>query len=289
MRDLNYQLKQLCRNNRDGSYATQAARAWQLSLMANQLHELGFRHMNVRSLKEKHVRALVALWKKQGIKVGTMKNRLSTLRWWARHVGKPGVVANDNSAYDIGNRSNVPEVSKAVHLTAKQIAAIQDERARLSVRLQIAFGLRREESIKFKPSYAMQDDNRIRLKANWCKGGRARTIPITNDEQRALLKEVADFAGGGSLIPPDKMYVQQQRRYDRQVRNAGLSKLHGLRHAYAHRRFEELTGFKAPIDGGPASRSLTSDQRALNKGARETIALELGHKREQISAAYLGR
>ncbi len=37
MRDLNYQLKQLCRQNRDGSYQTQRDRAWMLSQIADQL------------------------------------------------------------------------------------------------------------------------------------------------------------------------------------------------------------------------------------------------------------
>jgi hypothetical protein len=37
VRDLNYQLKQRCRRNRDGSFATQAKRMHQLMLIANQL------------------------------------------------------------------------------------------------------------------------------------------------------------------------------------------------------------------------------------------------------------
>ena len=47
MRDLNYELKQMCRRNRDGSFATQRDRARVLDLVANQLHELGYRHMAV--------------------------------------------------------------------------------------------------------------------------------------------------------------------------------------------------------------------------------------------------
>ena len=43
MKTLNYQLKQLCRNNRDGSYTTQAGRERQLTLIANQLDALGYR------------------------------------------------------------------------------------------------------------------------------------------------------------------------------------------------------------------------------------------------------
>ncbi len=39
MRDLNYQLKALCRNNRDGSYATQAQRQSMPSSRANPHHE----------------------------------------------------------------------------------------------------------------------------------------------------------------------------------------------------------------------------------------------------------
>ena len=43
MRDLNYAVKQLCRRNRDGSYATQADRERMLDQIASQLEEMGFR------------------------------------------------------------------------------------------------------------------------------------------------------------------------------------------------------------------------------------------------------
>ena len=114
-------------------------------------------------------------------------------------------------------------------------------------------------------------------------------MPIRNDEQRKLLEEIRALAKGGSLIPAELNYVQQLHRYERQLRNAGLTKLHGLRHAYAQRRFEELTGWKAPAAGGPATDSLTNDQCALNLEARVAISRELGHNREAISAVYLGR
>ena len=41
MRNLNYELKQLCRRNRDGSFATQRDRERVLDLVASQLHEMG--------------------------------------------------------------------------------------------------------------------------------------------------------------------------------------------------------------------------------------------------------
>ena len=51
MRDLNYQLKQLCARNRDGSYSTQANRQRILDLVARQLNAMDFRRMSTHSLK----------------------------------------------------------------------------------------------------------------------------------------------------------------------------------------------------------------------------------------------
>ena len=50
MKNLNYQLKELCRTNRDGSYSTQANRERMLDQMANQLRALGFRRMQAKTL-----------------------------------------------------------------------------------------------------------------------------------------------------------------------------------------------------------------------------------------------
>jgi len=278
----------LCKANRDGSFSTQATRRRILDRIANQLHELGYKHMQAKSLKPKHVEALVSLWKDQGMSVGTLKNLLSGLRWWAKHVGKPDIIPKDNNAFDIGRRSQVGTKSKAWELKEAHLARVSDEYVRLSLRLQAEFGLRREEAIKFSPNYAIKGDH-IKLKASWTKGGRARTVPILNDEQRRLLQAVKALAKGGALIPPNKNYEDQKNRYDSQVRRACIKNPHGLRHGYAQRRYEELTGWKAPVAGGPASKSLSSDQRALDKEARETISRELGHSREEISARYLGR
>ena len=102
MRDLNYELKQLCRHNREGSYATQRDRERVLDLVAGQLQELGYRHMAAASLKPKHVEGLVERWQAEGLAIGTIKNRMAELRWWAEKIGKQNVIARDNDHYGIG-------------------------------------------------------------------------------------------------------------------------------------------------------------------------------------------
>ena len=71
--------------------------------------------------------------------------------------------------------------------------------------------------------------------------------------------------------------------------NAGLSKMHGLRHAYAQQRYLEITGWPSPHAGGPGKEALTPAQRPVDLHARLVISEELGHAREQITAVYLGR
>jgi integrase len=137
------------------------------------------------------------------------------------------------------------------------------------------------------PGYADRGDH-LALKPTWTKGGKARTVPIRTDEQRQVLNRAHKLAGKGSLIPGSRNYRQQLRIYEGHTIRAGLSRLHGLRHAYAQRRYEELTGWKCPAAGGPSSRSLTPQQRELDHEARLTISRELGHERTGILKTYIG-
>ena len=288
MRGLNHQLKQLCRHNREGSFGTQNRRERELTLIANRLHEIGFRGMNSHSLKPKHVEGLVRHWLEKEVAAGTIKNRMATVRWWARKVNRQNVVARSNDFYGIPNRIFVTDSSKAKSVSTTQLEKVRDQHVRMSLELQQAFGLRREEAIKFIPNYADQGDH-IVLKPSWTKGGKARSLPIRMPEQREVLDRAHKLAGKGSLIPSHRNYIQQLRIYEGHTVRAGLSKMHGLRHAYAQQRYEELTGWKPPIAGGPATKSLALDQRALDKKARAVISRELGHNRSAVTGVYLGR
>ena len=288
MRDLNHQLKQLCRHCREGSYATQRNRERMLTLIANELHGMGYRKMQSKSLKPKHIEALVKHWQGNNLSTGTIKNRMATLRWWSEKIDKQNVIARSNEFYGIPDRRFVTSESKAKDLTQTQLNKIKDQHVRMSLELQRAFGLRREEAMKFRPCYADRKDH-LQLKASWTKGGKARTIPVRTKAQRDVLDRARALAGFGSLIPPHRNYVQQLRTYEGHTTRAGFSSLHGLRHAYAQERYEELTGWKCPVAGGPNSQSLTPEQRELDREVRMTISQELGHEREQITAAYLGR
>ena len=287
MGNLRNDFAQLCRRNRDGSHATQYQRSRALQTMARDLKAMGFRNMRASSLKPKHVTALVSHWQSEGRSEGTIKNRLAFIRWWAEKVDKASVVPRDNVVLGVDNRTHVTNIDKAVELD-QRVEGIADPRIRASLALQRAFGLRREESIKIRPATADHGD-RLVLKASWTKGGRAREIPVRTDAQRAVLDRAHGVAGSAALIPAERSYVQHLKVYERKVVDAGFSKLHGLRHAYAQQRYRELTGRDAPAAGGCQARTLTPAEQAGDRNARLTISAELGHAREDVTAVYLGR
>ena len=127
-----------------------------LTLMANELHGLSYKQMRSRSLKPKHIEALVARWQGKDLSIGTIKNRMAAIRWWAAKINKQNVVARSNEHYGIPDRRFVTNESKAKDITRQQLEKIKDAHVRMSLELQRAFGLRREEAMKFRPSYADQ-------------------------------------------------------------------------------------------------------------------------------------
>lgn len=288
MDDLTFSLVQLCRRNRDGGYSTQRGRESTLRLIARQLREMGHKQMTAKSLKEKHVQILSRRWLAENLSAGTIKNRMVQMRWWAEKVGRASLFPADNSELGIPNRQFVTNESKACELDEEKLSKVTDAYVAMSLRLQLAFGLRREEAIKFRPSYADRGDH-IMLLGSWTKGGLERSIPITTPEQRIVLGDAHELAGSGSLIPAHKTYIQQLRVYEGQCKAAGLSRMHGLRHRYAQGRYEVLTGWKAPAAGGPPKRTLDEAQREKDAVARKAISRELGHERTAITNVYLGR
>ncbi len=289
MRDLNHDFKELCRHNRDGSYATQADREQILDLIADQLHEMGYRGLRAHGLKPKHVEKLVARWLAEELSPGTIKNRMAVLRWTVQKLGKDNIVARTNAAYGIPDRVYVTNISKAKELGMEQLESIRTPCAQMSLRLQAAFGLRREASIKIVPAWADRGDTLV-LKDSWNKGGRAIEIPIRAPGQRQLLDEAKALAKGKSLVAPGfTTYYAYLKHFRYECGRVGIHAFHGHRHLYAQTRYQEMTGWPCPARGGPRSRQLAKQQKAIDREARETISHEMGHGREQITAVYLGR
>jgi hypothetical protein len=253
---------------------------------AEELVGLGYRLNHIQGLKPKHILVVVKHWQQKSLAVGTIKNRLSALRRLCEKINKATIIPT-NDQLQVGRRQYIPTYNRA--LFNPDFSNISNRSILVSLQLQRLFGLRREESLKIKPHLADKGDH-LELLPFWCKGGRGRFVPIHTAEQRHWLEEAKMQAGklGNSLIPPTKTYIRHRYVYDKQVVRAGLRNLHGLRHAYAQQRYKELTGWEAPINGGPTSTELSSAQKAIDQQVRLILTEELGHSRLQIVRQYCG-
>lgn len=275
------------RANRDGARTTQYQRQAILLRFARDVHEVGHRGKRLPNLGNKHVHRVVALWKTQGVRDATIKNRLSAIRWLGQKINKPNLGYESNARFGLKGRAD-SDTSKAQKLSVSITRQVADPHIRVSLKLQAAFGLRRSEAMKIQPRWADRG-NQLVLKGSWTKGGRPREIPIRTAYQRGVLEEAKRLAQTGSMIPAHKSYRQHLHAWEHATRNAGLSKTHGLRHAYAQSRYRELTGWPSPHQGGPARSELKGERREQDGQARLQIAEELGHSRIAITYVYLGR
>lgn len=291
MLDLEFSLTKLAKQWNSGSYVTRAQRLYALCAMARTLvKELSYKRLaDAKHLKPNHVQGLIAHWQAKKLSVSTIKNNLSHLRSWSRWIGKEGLIPDSNQALGIEKRDYTPEQTRAFTLSDAMREKISDSRLLLAFELQQTFGLRREESLKIIPSMANKGTH-LELSGSWCKNGKPRSIPIRTDEQRALLAKVQQATGVGRPVGAHLgTYKTAMSAYERVSLAAGMEGGHGLRHHYAQARYAELTGWASPIAGGPTSKELTPDQKALDHEARMIVSHELGHAREQITVTYLGR
>ena len=291
MKKFDYAVKQLIEKDRLSSFATRANRFQQLKQIGSELRKMGYLLDTPKSLKTKHINALVQHWKEEELSTGSIKNRLSNLRWLVSRpeIHKENIVPRTNAELGIENRVYKDnESNRAFELKPEHLENIKSELLKASLELQKEFGLRREECLKIRPSIADKGD-RIELQSSWTKGGRPRAIPIRTEEQRAALDRAKKLVGHReSMIPQDKNYKTWMKHYENETRKAGIDG-HGMRHQYAQERYRELTGLECPKNGGPTLDQLDKGQKEKVSEARLIISHELGHGREIIANNYLGR
>lgn len=275
------------------SHASRADMRVMLNRCIKDLHEKGYKLSHIKGLKPKHIYVLVEHWKEQGKSPATIKNYMSKLRETAKHLDKPQLVKASNDDYQIPRRSHATTVNKAIHEI--DLSKCNDPLIRLSLEAQSLFGLRREESMKIVLSDAYQKDY-LQIKPSWTKGGIGRALKITSDAQRKwLFKALQQIPPGHSLIHQDRTYKQHLRHYQSQTELIGIHKLHGLRHAYAQRRYFELTkkydpqgkGWQSPSNEGPDTSMFNQQEKRIDRKVRGIISRELGHSRISIVKTYL--
>ena len=296
------------------SHKTRQERADFLRRFFRDLRErAGFKTLpDPRNLGQKHIRAIVQVWREDKLKPATIQTYLSFLRGLAKWLGKNGFVrspAHYGLEIDEYQRHEAAERDKSWSAQGVDIDGLIEKVCAYnayvgaSLRVIRAFGLRRKESVMLRPnacivpfeSTGLPEDTRQADRYVWirqgAKNGRQRFVPLDTPQRVAAIVYAQSVTVGpeAHLGDPRNDLKTNLRRFDYVLVKFGITtgKLgitaHGLRHEALIDEFVARTGQQPPVRGG---RPLTVE---AEESARQAVARLAGHERKRASSAYLGK
>lgn len=264
-----------------------------------------------RNLGDRHIRAIVAVWREEKLAPSTIQTYLSFLRGLALWIGKPGFIRPpDHYGLTLREYQRNENAQRDKSWTAAGIdidAVIEQARAfdryvGASLGLIQAFGLRRKESVMLRPHLCVvqfeatglapeekQADRYLRIKEG-AKGGRLRFVPLDSAQRLAALKfaQAVVQDEDAHLGDPRHSLKHNLRRFDYVMEKFGITAdglgatAHGLRHEAMIDHYTDKAGIAPPVRGGS---DVHSD---VDAAARLSAARLAGHNRARASGAYLG-
>ncbi len=251
------------------------------------------------SLKQKHIKALVADWVARGHSVAYFQNKLSVWRVFCAWIGKPDLIPPiedlvADPKYHRRTQGALRDRSWSgcgidVMKKIQEIAGT-DTNIAMVLELMLLFSLRLKEAALLQP-YAADKGTYLDV-SRGTKARRRRVHPIRTAAEREVLERAKGLVPDrtGCLIPADKSYKWFQNQVYFVLKKHGVThekagtSTHGLRHEGLNKVYEEIAGAKSPVRGGKKGEV----DRETDRFARAIVADVAGHSRMSQAGMYLG-
>lgn len=265
-----------------------------------------FKLKKIQNMQDKHVRAYVEHLQQQGRADKYIKTELSAIRYVHRQIPQAkhelADAASFNKEVGLGSTPDgrADRAWTDVEVSAMKQIALELDRPEVARVIEVArsTGMRLDEASSLRRHEVEQALRTGALEISNTKGGRPRSVPLSHRAEICLQRAIEDVPRGGYVFTPEGIKVHQFEdrvkdfiyNHRDKIQDAdrtssghnvapgerGALTAHGLRHAYARSRYEELvTELKENL----------SDERA-EKTAREQVAEELGHGRDTVTFIY---
>jgi integrase len=287
-------------DGKPASFKTQAERAKYLFKFLEDLRKMGYM-FEPSNIKQKHIQAICQKYESDGLAASTIMTYISFLRAFFHWIKKPGMIVNVTQYFSnpdvifrqyaaIKDKSwDKPEIDKYAIL---EKIRLESPFVYIQLLLEDAFGLRRKESIMFRPH--MCDKGEFIVITEGSKGGRPRVIQIETEYQREVLNQAKYLAKSrqAHVSDPELSLKQNLKKFSNTMTKFGIVKAgigslgvtaHGLRSGFAIRQMEQR-GVVPYLKGGEVKQQMTEEDNEL----RRDVSENLGHSRPQIISAYTG-
>jgi len=228
----------------------------------------------IENLKTNHLKTVFKDLQNQGLSNSTLAGYATAARMIASQIHKENIMPRMNKELNIsraGERLQPLTCNTAKQAEITQALYNKSEYLGLAADMRQEFGLRAKESL-LSNKIVLDAQGKIFLQVEGSKGGRARTVEIKTQEQRAIINKVQAHIRANeqnSIIPRDQTLKQAITQQRNALSAAGATRADGS-NAHAHRH-------------------AYAQNRAAEGATRGQIAEELGHGREEIVSHYVPR
>ncbi|HBA88535.1 MAG TPA: hypothetical protein DCZ75_11315 [Geobacter sp.] len=242
-----------------------------------QFIESSYHLERIENLKPGMITAYAADMAAQGLSASTRASRMTAVREVCGAIGKQGICAKENMAYDIERIRVNPQPVDQDKLAEIRGALVERAAAGNRIALMMVaadalrdvFGLRAKESLM--SSGIVIKDGKEHLSVEGAKGGRPRLLPIDSDKKAEAVRLVQETSrtlgnGTGRIIPHE---LSLQQAYDAQ-RN----------------RWSALGGTRALGANQHGQRHVHAREMKSEGASKAEIMADLGHGENRSSAAY---
>jgi site-specific recombinase XerD len=310
----NFVIKSGTGRNRPVAYKTGSTYGNHLAGAINDLRSQRAAISNLSEIGRTHMIILVRHWIRLGQSGSTIENKLSVLRRLMCFWGKEGAIPRGEELKVILNQNGM-EVDQWRRMVSVESlawsdkgvdfrAVIQDVKklcpiTAMQLEVQSAFGLRMSESLHLEPRGA--DYGEVLRVVHGTKGGLPRDVPFDQDlGTRAWQRDVLERAKLMAMenrkgqLTRDGFTLQQNKDHFYYVlKKLGITRkdlgvtAHGLRHEYAARYYEQVTGQSTPVSGSLPG-AVSDEILEADKEGRRRVSRVLGHFRPDVAKAYIG-
>lgn len=296
-----------------GSEKTKFAHKQEAGRFVEELREQGHGVQKWQNVTSRQLADVAEAWVNRGLAASTVHEYVSGVRQVAMSYGNDhlatasklrdvdGNAFLDSRQYVTNQDKSVPQAAyeKAYERLASGEFGRDGQCLAEQMKLARYAGLRHEESRKADPLHTVRRDGTLEI-TEGTKGALHRWNANAYPEAREALHALVEFRDPkyhNTMQAAESAWEAKAYRMLHEVgigRNleAGAS-FHGLRHAYAHDRYHDMTGFDCPAKGGTieAAQAVAGEGwRALDREARDTLKTELGHgmDRDAVISLYVG-
>lgn len=256
-----------------------------------------------QSVLEAYASDLASLVQEEVMAVSYAQNLIVSANITLEALRQDKTIRIDSPASLVGRRQTVRTTPPdgldwtVVDMLVASLRAKNLLRAAVIVLLCRSFGVRLREAILANlADWQRQARERGQIDVReGTKGGRGREVerwvPVSERGSAALLDGVRvrnQLGCGQNLLKPDETFEAlvndgEIHRARKVLHEFGIKGYHDLRAARACERYEEMSGFPAPVkQAGP------SPGREVDYRVRLNLARELGHDRVDVVSAYVG-